>query len=172
MNFGDILVAKGLVSTEDINRALEHQRESGGRLGASLVALGVLTKEQIDRALEEAPQAPLTAGATGIDPASLLELVMKGMYAENLELASQIAEAVKLSSTIVNPLLNEAKERKFVEAMAAASGGGSMGGIAPFPDPGRARICRRRDEAWTIFRACAGVAQGLPGAHPAPARNQ
>ena len=126
MNVGDILVAKGLVSAEDINRALEHQRENGGRLGASLVALGVLTKEQIERVLEEAPQAPLTAAATGVDPALLLELVMKGMYVENLELASQIAEALKLSSTIVNPLLNEAKERKFVEALASASGGGSM----------------------------------------------
>ena len=74
---------------------------------ASLVALGMLTKEQIDRVLEEAPQAPLTAAATGVDPAMLLELAMKGMYTENLELASQIAEALKLSSTIVNPLLTK-----------------------------------------------------------------
>ena len=127
MNLGDILVAKGLASAGDINRALEHQRENGGRLGASLVALGMLTKEQIDRVLEEAPQAPLTAAATGVDPALLLELVVKGMYTENLELASQIAEALKLSSTIVNPLLNEAKERKFVETLTASSGGGSLG---------------------------------------------
>ena len=172
MNLGDILVAKGLVSAEDIKRALEHQRENGGRLGGSLVALGMLTKEQIDRVLEEAPQAPLTAAATGIDPALLLELVMKGMHTENLELASQIAEALKLSSTIVNPLLNEAKERKFVEALAVSVRRRSHGGIAPFTDPGRARIRRRGDEARTIFRACAGVAQGLPGPHPAPARNQ
>lgn len=126
MNLGDILVAKGLVSAADINRALDHQRENGGRLGGSLVALGMLTKEQIDRVLDEAPQAPLTAAATGVDPALLLELAMKGMHTENLELPSQIAEALKLSSTIVNPLLNEAKERKFVEALAVASGGGSM----------------------------------------------
>jgi hypothetical protein len=65
MNLGDILVAKGLVSAADINRALEHQRENGGRLGGNLVALGLLTKEQIDRVLEEAPQAPLTAGPYG-----------------------------------------------------------------------------------------------------------
>ena len=126
MNLGDILVAKGLVSTADINRALDHQRDNGGRLGASLVALGMLTREQIDRVLDEAPQAPLTAAATGVDPALLLELVVKGMYTENLELPSQIAEALKLSSTIVNPLLNEARERKFVEALAASSIGGSM----------------------------------------------
>jgi hypothetical protein len=79
MNLGDLLVAKGLVSAEDIKRALEHSRENGGRLGESLAALGMVAKEQIDRVLEDAPQAPLTAAATGIDPALLLELAMKGM---------------------------------------------------------------------------------------------
>ncbi|MGD0719429.1 MAG: hypothetical protein ABR970_00065 [Roseiarcus sp.] len=126
MSLGNILVAKGLVSAEEVRRALEHQRENGGRLGGSLVALGMLTNEQIKGVLDDAPQAPLTAAATGIDPALLLELAMKGMYSENLELASQIAEALKLSTTIVNELLNEARERKFVEALAVASVGGSM----------------------------------------------
>jgi len=126
MNLGDILVAKGLFSAEDITRALEHSRVNGGRLGGSLAELGIISKEQIDRVLEDAPQAPLKTAGTGIDPALLLELAMKGMYTENFELASQIAEALKLSTNIVNTLLNEAKERKFVEALASASGGGSM----------------------------------------------
>ncbi len=126
MNLGDILVAKGLVSAEDIKRALEQQRQNGGRLGENLVALGILTSEQIDKVLADAPQAPLTVAATGIDPALLLELAMKGMLTENLESASQIAEVLKLSSTIVNQLLNEAKERKLVEALAVSSGTGAM----------------------------------------------
>ena len=126
MNLGDILVAKGLASAEDINRALEHQRHNGGRIGDSIVALGILTSEQINKVLEDAPQAPMTAAATGVDPALLLELAMKGMFTENYESASQIAQALKLSSTIVNQLLNEAKERKFVEALAVASGSGAM----------------------------------------------
>jgi hypothetical protein len=126
MNLGDILVAKGLVSAEDIKRALELQRRNGGRLGENIVELGLLTAEQINKVLEDAPQAPLTVAATGVDPVMLLELAMKGMFTENLETASQIAEALKLSSTIVNQLLNEAKERKFVEALSVASGGGAM----------------------------------------------
>src|SRR5512146_2864338 len=36
MSFGDILVAKGLVSAEDIAKALEHQKAHGGRIGDSL----------------------------------------------------------------------------------------------------------------------------------------
>ncbi len=126
MKLGNILVAKGLVSAVDINRAIEHQSENGGRIGDSIVALGLLTKEQIDKVLDDAPQSPATMADTGIDSVFLLELVIKGMYSENLETASQLAEAIKLSSTIVNQLLQEAKERKLVESLASTSSGGSM----------------------------------------------
>lgn len=126
MKLGNILVAKGLVSVEDINRAIDHQNQNGGRLGDSIIALGLLTKQQIDKVLADAPQAPITLADTGIDPVFLLELVIKGMYTENLETGSQIAEAVKLSSTIVSQLLNDAKERKLVESLASTGIGGSM----------------------------------------------
>jgi energy-coupling factor transporter ATP-binding protein EcfA2 len=126
MKLGNILVAKGLVTAGNINQAIEHHKINGGRLGDSIVALGFLTREQIDKVLDDAPQAPVAVADTGIDPVILLELAIKGMYTENLETASQIAEALKLSSTIVNQLLQEAKERKLVESLASASVGGSM----------------------------------------------
>ncbi len=126
MKLGNILVAKGLVSADDINRAIEHQNSNGGRLGDSIIALGLLTKEQIDKVLDDAPQAPATVADTGIDPVFLLELAIKGMYSENLETASQIAEALKVSSTIVNNLLQEAKDRKLVESLSSTGIGGSM----------------------------------------------
>ncbi len=48
---GAILVAKGLVSKEDIGRAMDHQRENGGRLGDCLAALNLVTSEQIEEVL-------------------------------------------------------------------------------------------------------------------------
>ena len=126
MKLGDILVAKGMLSVDDINRALAYQTANGTRLGDSIVALGLLTKEQIDKVFDEAPQAPLSLSETGIDSVQLLELVIKGMYSENLETASQLADALKLSSGIINQLLNEAKERKLLEALAASPGSGTM----------------------------------------------
>jgi hypothetical protein len=125
MKLGNILVAKGLVTADDINRAIEHQNQNGGRLGDSIVAIGLLTKEQIDKVLEDAPQAPVTVADTGIDPVFLLELAIKGMYSENLETASQISDALKVSSAIVNQVLQEAKDRKLVEALASVSTGGA-----------------------------------------------
>jgi hypothetical protein len=123
MSFGNILLAKGLVSAENISQAIVHQQENGGRLGDSFVALGLLSKEQIEEVLADAPQMPNLIAGTGLDPVLLLELMIKGMYSENLETASQLSEALKLSSTIVNQLLQDAKERKLVETLAATSAG-------------------------------------------------
>ena len=124
MNFGNLLVAKGLVSAQDINQAINHQQTHGGRLGDSIVALGLLSKEQIDEVLTDAPQAPAMVESTGIEPVFLLELAIKGIYAENLETASQLVASLKLSNTIVNQLLQIATERKLVEALSSSSSGG------------------------------------------------
>lgn len=127
MNLGDILVAKGLVTTDDINRALEHQREHGGRLGTSLAALGILDEEKVSQVIGEAPQAPVKLEDTGIDPMFLLQLMMKGMYTDNLETPSQIVTELKLTGTVVNTLLQDGIDRKLIEAVGTvATGVGSL----------------------------------------------
>ena len=105
MNLGNLLVAKGLVSVEDLQQAINHQTTNGGRLGDNIVALGFMTKEQIEEVLTDAPQAPSMAQTTGIDPVFLVELAIKGIYTENLETISQLVKALKSSSTIINQLL-------------------------------------------------------------------
>jgi hypothetical protein len=121
MNIGGFLLAKGLASAQDIDRAIEHQRSNGGRIGDSLVALGIVTKEQIDEVLLDAPQVPTTAAGTGIDPVLLLELALKGMYSENIETASQLSRIMKLSNTVIDQILKAATDRKLVETLASAS---------------------------------------------------
>lgn len=128
MNIGDILVAKGLVAEEDVTRALDHQKANGGRLGDCMVALGILSKEQVAEVISEAPAAPVTIEDTGIDHGFLLQLVLKGIQLERLETPSALAEALKLSGTMINKLLGDAKERKLVEPMGAAPGQAGMVG--------------------------------------------
>jgi hypothetical protein len=41
---GDIIVERGLVTAEQLNQALEVQRESGAKLGEVLVELGFITR--------------------------------------------------------------------------------------------------------------------------------
>ena len=122
MNIGSVVVSRGLASAQDIDRAINHQKATGGRIGDSLVALGILTKEQIDELLADAPQVPTTVAGTGIDLVLLLELTVKGMYTDNIETASQLSRVLKLSNTVVDQVLKAATDRKLVETLSSASG--------------------------------------------------
>jgi type IV pilus assembly protein PilB len=44
---GELLVHEGVVSTEQLNRALEEQRHSGERIGAALVKLGIIDEDTL-----------------------------------------------------------------------------------------------------------------------------
>jgi hypothetical protein len=128
MSLGSILVAKGLVTADDVERAMEYQRENGGRFGDNLVAIGAATAEAIDAVLNEVPDGPRRLEDTGIEPMNLLQLMMKGMFAENLETVAALAEAMMLTSSVVNPLMKEATERQWVEAVGQVSGAaGTLG---------------------------------------------
>jgi type IV pilus assembly protein PilB len=51
VRIGDMLVTKGLLSMEQLQAALKHQREQGGRLGSILVDLGFVSDDTIVTAL-------------------------------------------------------------------------------------------------------------------------
>ncbi len=117
MLLGDILVARGLCSAEDVSRAFERQKKEGGRLGDNLVALGIVTVEQLRDVFSAAPAQPQTIEDVGLDEAEILKLMMKAIHAENIESPAQIADAIKLPFTIVGKLIKEADDRKFLEPL-------------------------------------------------------
>ncbi len=127
MLLGDILIAKGLVSDQQVAQAMERQKASGGRLGDNLVALGAVSQEQLDGILHDVPASPSTIEDTGLEEADVLRLMVKTMLAENLQSPGQISESIKLPFPVVSALLNLAKERKFLEPLTSA--GGTAGGI-------------------------------------------
>ena len=51
--FGELLVAKGLLSREELLQVLNEQRNQGGRLGEVLLRLKMLSDEDITAALSE-----------------------------------------------------------------------------------------------------------------------
>jgi type IV pilus assembly protein PilB len=57
---GELLLAKGMVTQDQLRQALEIQRQSGGRLGRILVEMGVLPESQLARALAEQWGLPYT----------------------------------------------------------------------------------------------------------------
>ncbi|MHC4074197.1 MAG: GspE/PulE family protein [Planctomycetota bacterium] len=51
--FGELLVSKGLLSHDELQNALEKQREQGGRLGEVLLRLKILDEKELTAALAE-----------------------------------------------------------------------------------------------------------------------
>ena len=53
MKIGERLIAKGAIGREDLERALEVQRQAGGRLGSILVRMGAVSEDAVLRSLSE-----------------------------------------------------------------------------------------------------------------------
>lgn len=51
--FGELLVSKGLLSNEELDKVLKEQHEQGGRLGEALLRLNMLSDEDVTLALAE-----------------------------------------------------------------------------------------------------------------------
>jgi len=45
---GQILISAGRITDDDVNRALEHQRDNGGYFGEALVASGIVNQDELD----------------------------------------------------------------------------------------------------------------------------
>ena len=52
MRLGDLLLSSGMISHEQLERALELQKESKERLGDVLVQSGIITEQQLIEALK------------------------------------------------------------------------------------------------------------------------
>src|SRR6185369_4966073 len=70
MRLGEILIQKHLITGEDLDRALELQRERGDKLGKILVDLGFVAARDVLLALSEQLQEPLLAieGPPAVSP--------------------------------------------------------------------------------------------------------
>ncbi|MGA8399338.1 MAG: hypothetical protein WB697_05585 [Stellaceae bacterium] len=120
MRLGELLVGWGLVTPADIAAALQRQTEQGGRLGENLVELGILTHEQLASVINATPATPTDIADTGILPRNLLNLTLKLMYTESLGTAVELSQRMKLPRRIIEALLADGTQQRFVMAMGQA----------------------------------------------------
>ena len=145
MRLEELLVARRLVTIDDIDAALERQRTQGGRLGENLVALGTLSADQLSAIAGTAPRAPMTVEDTGLAPRSLIELVLKFMLLEACETVPEIAERIRLSPRIVQELIDAASGEKYLETRGTVPGAVTFANRYALTDRGRA-FARDADE--------------------------
>lgn len=124
MFIGDILVARGLATRDDVAAALELQRVEGGRLGDCLVRLGKITAEQIDAAMREAPRPPSTLAETGLSLPGLLNLMVKAIHSAGDATPSSICDTLKLPPGPVQELFEQADQHGLLEPLGATGGSG------------------------------------------------
>ena len=122
MHLGEILVGWGLATPAEIDEALQRQVTNGGRLGENLIAMGILTAEQLASVINSAPTVPSSMTDTGILPRNLLNLLLKLMYVESLGTVPELVDRMKLSRGIIQALLDDATQQRFVQAMGAMPG--------------------------------------------------
>jgi len=109
---GEIVVERGLITSEQLQAALDHQRQTGGKLGETLVELGLLTRMALAGVLSEqwdqlrltesrrktaAPQAHATAVAA---PSAVEIALRERVEALTEELAKRDARIVQQDATI------------------------------------------------------------------------
>ncbi|MGH7816332.1 MAG: ATPase [Candidatus Binatia bacterium] len=115
MAIGELLLAKGIITEEQLKLVLHQQKIAGGRLGDNLVALGYLTRGELEAILQEPPQVAKSIDATGLDANFLLNCLLRTMFVSVLQTIPDLSEELKLTRAVVEELLNAAKKEALVE---------------------------------------------------------
>jgi predicted ATPase with chaperone activity len=115
MAVGELLVAKGIISAEQLDRVVRQQKIAGGRLGDNLVALGYISRQNLEAVLQEPPAVAKSAAETGLDTNFLLNCLLRTMYISQLQTIPELSEQMKLTRAVVEELLNFGKKDALVE---------------------------------------------------------
>lgn len=119
MFIGDILVALDVVTPDDLAAARDLQRVKGGSLGDRLLELGRISNQELEAVINAAPAAPRGLEETGTQLSTLLGLLVKAIYSASVESPTSIAELLRLPTTVVHELIEEAEQRQLVALVGA-----------------------------------------------------
>ena len=112
---GKRMIDEGLVTAEQLEKALDRQKSKGGRLGESLVALGLIKEEKLATFFKNIPLEPKNLEETGLDPGFVADLVMKHIYFMGNFTLKDLVEAVKLPLFIMDQTVQSLRKDKMCE---------------------------------------------------------
>jgi hypothetical protein len=115
MAVGELLLAKNLITEDQLKRVLQQQKIAGGRIGDNLIALGYITREKLEAILQEPPVVPKTIEETGLDTNFLINSLLRIMYVSALQTIPEISDQIKLTRGVVESLLDFAKKEALAE---------------------------------------------------------
>jgi len=116
---GQKLLREGIVTEEQIAKAVERQRYHGGRLGQNLVALGFISNERLSEFLRKRPPAPKSVEETGLEIGFIAELSLKHILFLGEFNLQVLSEAVRLPVPIIDIAVEELRKERLVEVKGA-----------------------------------------------------
>lgn len=118
-HLGDYLVKEGVITTAQLNEALERQKHYGQRLGDNLVALEYLSAEEMAVFFKKSPPTPKTVEETGLDQLFIADLILKHSVLMGEFIRQEMAEKVCLPMTVVEGALDLLRQEKLLEVTGA-----------------------------------------------------
>jgi len=117
---GNRLMQEGMITEEQLARALERQQQEGGRIGQNLVDLGFVREEDLLRFFQASPPIPTTVEETGLDMGFITELIMKHTLFMGEFKLPDVADKTKLSMAITQQAIEILRRDKYVEVTGGA----------------------------------------------------
>lgn len=119
--FGERVLEKGLISIDDLHKALERQLSYGGKLGHHLVALGVIGESEIRSFFHYNPQPPVIISDTGLEVGFISDLLLKhALYLKNFTFA-KLVESMKLPQSVIAQCIDALRHDSMVEISKAGA---------------------------------------------------
>ncbi len=104
LKLGALLVASGLVTQEQLDQALEHQRADGGRLGDLLVGAGIVGEQDIVTAVAGQMRIGVVDLAHATPEAAAIGLLPRDFIVRNRLMPLRVEEDGSLVLAMTNPL--------------------------------------------------------------------
>lgn len=112
---GEKMVSQGIVSREDLEKALARQRIYGGKIGQNMISMGLISKEQIEAAFTFSPAIPKSVEEMGLGMTFLIDLAIKHVLFLKQFTLKDLSEKMKLPHSQVNKLLEFLRKDLMIE---------------------------------------------------------
>lgn len=116
---GEILVARGVISAEQLEEAEARRRRVGGPIADNVAASGFAAAERIEAEIAQTPREPRTIEETGLSRGFLVKLLVKAAYVSGVQTTTEAAAATRLFFLIVSDVVAECVRLGLFESLSA-----------------------------------------------------
>jgi len=110
---GQRILKKGLISNNDLKKALERQRLYGGRIGFNLIALNLITESELSNFFKFKPYEPHNVTEAGIELGFITDLILKHCLFLKIFTIEHLTIKTKLSFSVINHIINDLRKDRF-----------------------------------------------------------